>query len=186
MHYTKRAVWHYFLLSSRVLLAWILFHYGWSKLNEGQFGVDDKTMKMKLEDIDLFRLSWYLADHQPFKAFVGTSQIVTSILMIYNRTFFIGALISIPIWLNILIWDMTFMNGMTSALLFRLSFYIMLTIIMLYQRKDELFHSYLVFANDSGNSKFPIWAYLLLPIGAIAVEFILAVPHALLVYFQLL
>jgi len=65
--------WGYFLLSARVLLAWTLLRYGWAKLNDQQFGVDGKILNMPLKSVGLFKLSWYLADHKPFKSFIGIS-----------------------------------------------------------------------------------------------------------------
>lgn len=135
---SKAQVWEYLLLSARVLLAWTLFRYGWAKLTDNQFGVDAQTMSLPLKQIGLFRLSWYLADHQPFKAFIGVSQLIIALLLINNKTVIIGALASIPIWLNILMWDMTFMEGMTRAFMIRLSYYLILTGLILYQERDKI------------------------------------------------
>ncbi len=184
---SKDHYWAYFLLAARVLLAWTLLRYGWSKLNDGQFGVDEKTMNLPLKDIDLFRLSWYLADHQPFKAFVGVSQIVTALLLIVNRTALFGAFVSIPIWLNILAWDMTFMEGFTTAFTFRLSFYLILTGLLIYQSKAQVWTALQSISKQGDNMvKFPLWAYLVLPIAAICVEVIGAIPNAILSYIRLL
>lgn len=184
---SKEHCWAYFLLAARVLLAWTLFRYGWAKLNDGQFGVDEKTMSLPLKDIGLFKLSWYLADHQPFKAFVGISQIVTALLLIVNRTALFGAFVSIPIWLNILAWDLTFMEGFTTAFTFRLSFYLVLTGLLIYQNKVQV---QTAFQNISkqGDSivKFPLWAYLALPVAAICIEVVGATPNAILYYVRLL
>ncbi|GAB3957228.1 hypothetical protein GCM10028805_49330 [Spirosoma harenae] len=122
-----------------------------------------------------------------FKAFIGVSQIVTVLLLGVNRTYFLGALISIPIWLNILMWDMTFMEGFTTAFMFQLSFYLILTGLLIYQARSQALptlHSLL--NQESSRGKFPVWAYLLLPIAAIGVELIGAIPNAILYYTRLL
>lgn len=90
-----------------------------------QFGISEATLNSALKDVDLFRLSWYLADHEPFKSFIGISQIVAGVLILYNRTVLLGALMAIPIWLNILMWDMTFM-GLYTPFTVRLPFYLLL------------------------------------------------------------
>jgi uncharacterized membrane protein YphA (DoxX/SURF4 family) len=98
---SKEQLWDYFILVARVWLAWTLIHYGWSKLTDSQFGVSEATLNQPLKDVDLFRLSWHLAAHEPFKSFIGVSQIITGFLLLYNRTVILGASMSIPIWLNI-------------------------------------------------------------------------------------
>lgn len=174
----------YLLLSVRALLAWTLYRYGWAKLTDGQFGVDDKTMNMALKDIDLFRLSWYLADHQPFKAFIGVSQILCAILLSLNRTAIIGAFMSIPIWLNILVWDLTFMGNMAVAFIFRLSYYLILTGLIIYQEKDKLIPAVILTTQVQQTVKFPIWAYVALPLTAIGVEIAGALPNVVFNYFR--
>lgn len=174
---TKDQIWDYFILTARVLLAWTLIRYGYGKLTDAQFGVTEETMKMPLKDVDLFRLSWYLADHEPFKSFVGISQIITGLLILYNRTLILGALMSIPIWLNILMWDMTFM-GIYTPFTVRLPFYLLLTFLILWHYKDRVL-SALKNCTEGTSTKFkyPIWTYLMLPILAIVLELIGALPN---------
>ena len=174
----------YFLLAARVLLAWTLYRYGWSKLTEGQFGVDEKTMNMALKDIDLFRVSWYLANHQPFKSFIGISQIVCALLLTFNRTVIMGAFVSIPIWLNILMWDLTFMEGMTVAFTFRLSYYIILATLLIYQQKNRVLPALIRVTEQNMTTKFPLWTYAILPLAAIGIELIGAIPNAVLHYLR--
>ena len=181
---SKFQYWDYFLLAARALLAWTLYRYGWSKLTDGQFGVDDKTMNMLLKDVDLFRLSWYLADHQPFKAFVGVSQIICALLLTFNRTVIIGAFMSIPIWLNILIWDLTFMGGMSVAFTFRLSWYLILTFFILYQQKNKVIPALFRITEPNPIVKFPVWAYAILPVTAIGIEIVGALPNVMLNYLR--
>ena len=174
----------YLLLSARILLAWTLYRYGWAKLTDGQFGVDDKTMNMALKDINLFQLSWYLGDHQPFKAFIGVSQIICALLLTLNRTVIIGAFMSIPIWLNILVWDLTFMGNMAAAFAFRLTYYLILTTLIIHQQKDKLIPAILLVTGPKHMVKFPIWAYALLPVTAIGIEIAGALPNMVLNYFR--
>jgi len=175
---TKRQIWDYFILVARVLLAWTLIKYGWSKLTDGQFGVTEETMKLPLKKIDLLRLSWYLADHEPFKSFVGISQIFTAMLILYNRTVIIGALISIPIWMNILIWDITFM-GLCTPFTVRLPFYLLLTSLILWHYRDKVLSALQVcIKGTSPKFKYPVWTYLILPLLALCLEIVAALPSA--------
>ena len=137
---------------------------------------------MALKDIDLLRVSWYLADHQPFKTFIGISQIFCALLLTFNRTVIIGAFVSIPIWLNILMWDLTFMGGMTVAFTFRLSYYIILTTFIIYQQKNKVLPALIIVTEQNINPKFPLWAYAILPAAAIGIELIGVIPNAVLHY----
>lgn len=173
---TKGQIWDYFILIARVLLAWSLIRYGWGKLTDAQFGVTEETMKLPLKDIDLFRLSWFLADHEPFKSFIGISQIFTAILILYNRTVIIGAFMSIPIWINILMWDMTFM-GLYTPFTVRLPFYLLLTFLILWHYKDKILSALQnCIKGTSTKFNYPIWTYLILPFLAICLEIVGALP----------
>lgn len=176
----KKKILDYFILIARVLLAWTLISYGWSKLTDGQFGVTKETMELSLKDIDLFRLSWYLADHEPFKSFIGISQILTALLILYNRTVILGAFMAIPIWINILMWDLTFM-GLYTPFTVRLPFYLLLTCLIFWHYRDRVLLALQNFINGTTTKyKYPIWAYLILPLFAICLELIGALPNVII------
>lgn len=170
----------YLMLVIRVLLAWTLYRYGWAKLTGGQFGVDSKSMDLPLKDIDLMRLSWYLADHEPFRSFIGVSQIFAAILLSFNRTAVIGAFMAIPIWLNILIWDLTFIKGFTSAFTFRLSFYFILTSVFIYYSISNKVGLIKMMTERGSSVHHPLWIYLTLPMGAIVLELAAVLPSAIM------
>ena len=176
--------WDYFILITRVWLALILIQYGWAKLTGGQFGVTEDTMKMPLKEIDLFRVSWYLADHEPFKSFIGISQLLTAALLLYNRTVILGAFMAIPIWINILIWDMTFM-GLYTPFTVRLSFYVLLTSMILWHYKDKILAALQnCIKGTSTKFKYPLWAYILLPLFGMCLELIGAIPNVIIQLFK--
>jgi uncharacterized membrane protein YphA (DoxX/SURF4 family) len=180
----KEQFWDYFILIARLLLAWTLIRYGWGKLVDEQFGVTEATKNLPLKEVDLFRLSWYLADHEPFKSFVGLSQLLTGALLLYNRTVIFGAFMAIPIWLNILIWDMTFM-GLYTPFTIRLTFYLLLTFLVLWNYRDKIRPALQNWVKGTSTKfKYPIWAYLLLPVLAIILELIGAVPNLIIQLFK--
>lgn len=177
---SKAKLWDYFILAARIWLAYTLCHYGYAKLTDGQFGVTLATMDLPLKKVGLFNLSWYLADHEPFKSFVGISQIIVAVLLTYNRTVILGAFMSIPIWLNILIWDMTFM-GLSSPFTARLSAYLILTFLILWHYKERILPAIEILVNGTTTRfKYPFWAYLLLPFFGLCVELLVAVPVGLI------
>lgn len=166
----------YFVLCARVLLAWIFLSYGWSKLNNAQFGLSPEEIAKPVSELGLFKLSWFLFDQQPFKTFVGISQILAGLLLLFNRTLILGALISIPILLNILIIDITYIK--MTGFYWRLSYYLFLDLIILWHYRERLKIAFdAVYKNLSPKFKYPLWAYLLLPIMAIGLEILGVVPR---------
>ncbi|MBI1287675.1 MAG: DoxX family membrane protein [Flavobacteriales bacterium] len=178
---SQSKAWDYFLLVARFLLAWTLLDYGIGKLVGDQFGISEVEMNTQVGELSLFRLSWYLFDHQPFKAFIGISQVVCALLLLLNRTAILGALMSIPILLNILIIDLTIMPpGLMSGFTWRLSSYLILNILILWHYRDRMRHVW-YHLTDNVRTKFgfPLWAYLMLPIMAILLEVMLIIPQTL-------
>ena len=176
---SKAQLWDYFILIARIWLAYMLLKYGYAKLIDGQFGVSKATMDLPLKEVGLFNLSWYLADHEPFKSFIGISQMIAGALLIYNRTVILGAFMAIPIWINILMWDMTFM-GLYTGFTVRIPFYLLLTFLILWHYKEKVLPAIQNFISSTTTKfKYPFWAYLLLPIFGLFLELIGAIPIAL-------
>ena len=96
-------------------------------------------MATQLKDVSLFKLSWYSFDHEPFKSFIGVSQIICGLLLLINRTTLIGAFLFLPIVATILIIDLTFMPiSLAQGFAWRLSFYIFLDLLILWHYKDRM------------------------------------------------
>lgn len=72
-----------------------MLSYGWGKLADEQFGISVKEMATPVKDLGIFKLSWYLFDQEPFKSFIGISQIIAGLLILYNRTLILGVLLSL-------------------------------------------------------------------------------------------
>jgi len=164
--------WDYFILAARFLIGWTFLRYGISKLTEGQFGLTEAEMLTPLAELSPFRISWYLFDFQPFKAFIGVSQVISGLLLIWNRTAILGAFFFLPIVATILIIDITFMPpGFVYAFSWRLSYYILLDLLILWHYRDRM-RTIWKAAWDGINTKFkyPIWVYLTLPFAAIFLE----------------
>lgn len=174
----KQKLLDYFILCARVLIAWTLLSYGWSKLTGDQFGISSKELATPVKDLGLFKLSWYLFDHEPFKSFVGISQIIAGLLLLFHRTLILGALLSIPILINILVIDITYIK--MQGFYWRLSYYLFLDFIILWHYKDRIILAFRnIFCGLTTKFKYPIWAYLMLPIMAIGLEILGVVPRLL-------
>ena len=174
----KQNSWDYFILCARFLLAWTLLRYGWSKLTDGQFGITPEEMEMPVKDLGLFKLSWYLFDQEPFKSFVGISQIIAGLLLLYNRTLILGVLFSLPIWANILVVDITYLK--MPGFYWRISYYLLLYFLILWHYKDRVIVAFkAIFNGTTTKFKYPVWAYLILPVMAVVLEILGTVPRVL-------
>lgn len=169
---SKEKYWDYFILGARFLIGWTFLRYGFAKLTDGQFGISETELGTPLKDLSLFRVSWYLFDHQPFKAFIGVAEVICGSLLIINRTAIIGAFMFLPIITTVLLIDITFMpSDMANAFAWRFSFYILLDLLILWYYKSKMAVIWNeVWQNVNTRFRFPIWAYLLLPPVAIAIE----------------
>ncbi len=178
----REKYWDYFIVVARFLIGWTFIRYGYSKMIDGQFGITPLELATPIKDLNLFRISWYLFDHQPFKYFIGISQLICGSLLIINRTTIIGAFLFLPIVATILIIDLTVMpTGLAIGFAWRLSFYITLDLLILwhYREKMKLIWS-AVWEKVNTKFKFPIWAYMISPIFVIALEIVGALPHMLI------
>ena len=178
MKVKREMLWDYFILCARVLISVTLLGYGWSKLMDNQFGISESEMNMSVKELGLFKLSWYLFDQEPFKSFVGISQVLAGLLLLYNRTLILGVLLSLPILANILVIDITYLK--MTGFYWRLSYYIFLDFLILWHYKDRIIVAFKsIFDGLTTKFKYPIWAYLILPIMAIALEVIGILPRLL-------
>lgn len=164
--FTKAWLWDYFILSARMLLAFIFFVYGAGKLAGYQFGVTPEILAQPMGQVSLMHVAWYCFDHQPFSAFVGISQILASLCLLWNRSALMGALLLLPIAVTIFIIDLTFLNQIV-AFRYMLPFYLGLIFLILYHYRDRM----LVVARTltvgvTTRFSYPVWAYCLLPLMA--------------------
>lgn len=172
----KQKLWDYFILCARVLIAWTLLSYGWGKLTNEQFGISAKQMATPIKDLGLFKLSWYLFDQEPFKSFVGISQMIAGLFLLYNRTLILGVLLSIPILANILVIDITYIK--MPGFYWRLSYYLLLDFLILWHYKDRMIVAFkAIFIGLTTKFKYPIWAYLILPVMAIGLDILGVIPR---------
>lgn len=123
----KKRYWDYFILVARFLLAFTFIKYGYSKFVDGQFGLSSSDLQVPLKDLPLFKVMWFLFDHEPLKTTVGILQIITGILLLFESTAILGVIFFIPIAANIVLMDLSFMDaGMGQAFARRFIFYLML------------------------------------------------------------
>lgn len=173
----KAKLWDYFILSARVLLAYTFIGYGYAKLTGGQFGLTPAQTALPVGQLGLFKLSFYLFGQEPFKSFVGVSQILAGLLLLWNRTALLGALLLLPIAANVLVIDITYIK-ILPAFQWRLSFYIGLIFLIFWHYRDRMITVARALTRGlTTRFTYPWWAYLLLPLAAFGLDVIWVLPH---------
>lgn len=158
--------WDYFILTARVLLAGIFLGYGVGKLVGLQFGVTPEILAQPLGQVSLAHLAWYCFDHQPFSAYIGVSQILASLGLLWNRTALLGALLLLPIAVTILVIDLTYLRQMV-AFQYMLPFYIgLIFLILAHYRARMLVVVRALTQGVTTRFTYPWWGYCLLPLTA--------------------
>jgi len=177
----KYKIFDYFIIVSRFLLAIVFIQYGYSKLTQGQFGLSVEELAKPVKELSLMQIGWFLFDQQPFKAFIGVSQIICGILLLLNRTVLIGALLFLPIAINILIINLTIMpKGLANPLTGRFILYILLDLLIFYHYRIQTINACQVITQKTKPKfKHKIWLYLIVPVLALILEFTPALPALL-------
>ncbi|MVN77701.1 DoxX family membrane protein [Hymenobacter sp. HMF4947] len=171
-------LWDFFILSARVYLAVIFIAYGGAKLSGHQFGITPAETTQPISQLSLFRLYWYLCSFEPFKSFIGISQVVAALLLLWNRTALLGALLLLPIAVNILIADITYLK--MEEFYWRLPYYLGLIFLIFWHYRDRMLAAYRALTQRLTTRFSYAWrAWLLLPLGLLAVEWVGRLPQLL-------
>ncbi|MFC7345528.1 hypothetical protein ACFQO9_02210 [Chryseobacterium zhengzhouense] len=180
----KKRYWDYFILVSRFLLAYTFIGYGYSKLDGNQFGVSADDLLIPLKDSSLFKIMWFLFDHEPFKTVVGILQIITGILLLFEATAILGVVFFIPVAANIVLMDISFMDSaMGTAFTYRFIFYFFLCFLILWNDRERVKIIWNATVKKfSVKLKFPIVLYLAVPVFAVVLSLLSSVPQIIHYY----
>lgn len=162
------------IISIRLLLSVIFFSYGISKLTGNQFGNLTLTeLNTPIKDLSLFKIAWYLFDHQPFKFFTGICEVFAATLLLFRRTTLLGTLVLFPIIINILIIDIMIMpQTLKVSFIFRLTFYLLFCSVLLFFHKEQLIKIKDIIFVKQEYIKFKYWKFLFIPLIMILLEMI--------------
>jgi len=138
----NREVLHHILERvCRYYVCIFLLLYGVGKLAGGQFyrrgqlpeGVANTTLGEALP----FDLAWtFMGYSGAYIAFVGISQVIGALLLLNRRTSLLGVTILIPIMLNIVVFDIVFLD--TYGALASAVIYLLLLLLILYFNRDRV------------------------------------------------
>jgi len=142
----------------------ILNIYAISKIFGGQFYMKGKLpaeiANTTLGEASGFSLAWTFMGHSYFYIlFVGIAQLVGAWFLLWNKTKLIGVLILIPIMVNIIIFDIIFLD-VYPALANAIIVFLMLLLILFFN-KEIIIAAYNKLINSPKNSKVPLKRKLL-------------------------
>jgi len=137
----------------------ILNIYAISKLFGGQFYMNGKLpaeiAKTTLEEASSFSLAWTFMGHSYFYIlFVGFTQLLGAWFLLWNKTKLIGVIILIPIMVNIIIFDIIFLD-VYPALANAIIVFSMLLLVLFFN-KEIIIGAYQRLIDSPKNSKVPL------------------------------
>lgn len=174
---TRGQLLDYAVLAARLLLAFTFISYGYAKLSGGQFGLSATELARPAGQLGLFKLAWYLFGQEPFKSFVGYSQILAGGLLLWHRTALLGALLLLPIAANVLVVDITYLQQLPS-LQWRLAYYLGLIGLIGWHYRSRMVLVWRALTHGlRPRFRYPWWAYALLPLAAGALDLMWVLPR---------
>ena len=156
----------------------ILNIYALSKIFGGQFYMQGKlpleVAETTLGDASSFSLAWTFMGHSYFYVlFVGITQLIGAWFLLWNKTKLLGVLILIPIMINIIIFDIIFLD-VYPALANAIIVFSMLLLVLIFNM-EILIKIFQVLINSSTTSNVPIKRrFLIIGITIIVISLIFA------------
>lgn len=115
--------------------------YGLGKILGGQFyrkgNLPQEIANQTLDTVNSFDLAWTFMGHSyPYILFIGISQLIGAWFLLWDKTKLLGVAILLPIMVNIIVFDINFLDkygALASAII-----YFSLLILILFLNKDRI------------------------------------------------
>ena len=128
-------------LICRLYVSFFLFIYGIAKLFGAQFytaeKIPDEVAQMPIGIAPDFELAWaFMGRSFGYMLFIGLSEMIGAILLLPNKTKLIGTLMLIPIMVNVIVFDIFFLDeygALASAII-----YLIMLLTILGINKDKM------------------------------------------------
>ncbi len=172
----KEKIIDFIILGLRWYLIIYMIKYGISKLTMSQFGVyDPNIIEEPLKNIDSFYVAWHLFQRSIiFNIATGLLELIGGILLIFNRTLIIGALLVLSILAQIFIIDLSFTTSILGfSLPLRIGGMIFSDIVILYYYRNKIIEAWKTLTiGISTRLKYQWWIYPILIIVGILMDFV--------------
>jgi len=156
-----------------------MLDYGWGKLTMSQFSVHDPSiLEQPLKNVNTFYVAWYLYGQSYFFNIVtGILEIIAAILLLFNRTVLIGALMVLAVLGNIFIIDVSFTTSVFGyALPIRILGMMISALLILFYYKKRIISAFKMLTDGiTTKFKYQWWIFLILPIVGFLMDFVWAI-----------
>ena len=123
----------------RFYLALVFLVYAKNKLLQDQFSFQPSLLETQVKNVSLLELQWYIYSFEPFNYFIGITQLVTVFLLVFRKTVFWGAISFIVIITNIVIVNLSVMEGWVQLkMVSKAVFLLGLALVLLAYYKTEI------------------------------------------------
>jgi len=176
---TKEKIFDFGVLILRWYLACFMIKYGWGKLAMTQFGVHNASiLELPLKEVDNFYVAWHLYGRSEFfNISTGIMEIIGALLIIFNRTAILGALLILTILGQIFIIDISFTTDIRGYdLVVRILGMILSALLILVYYKERIIAAFNILTdNVSTKFQYKWWIFLILPILGLLMDIILGI-----------
>ena len=127
-------------ITCRLYVFFFLTAYGIGKIFGGQFyttaRIPDEIAIMPLGQVPDFELAWaFMGRSVGYILFIGIAEIIGAFLLLFNKTKLIGTLILIPIMVNVIVFDIFFLDEYGALGSATIYFLMLLTILVINKEK---------------------------------------------------
>jgi uncharacterized membrane protein YphA (DoxX/SURF4 family) len=179
MKFSRAKVIDFLVLALRWYLAFYMIDYGISKLTGNQFGVfNDAIANKPMNQVGKFYVAWYLFGmDRSFDVFTGLAQIAGGLLIVYNRTLLIGALVLLPILTQIFIIDLAYTTDQFGYVLpIRLGGMVISDVLIMIYYRERIIKALQALVNQTSTKfSYKWWVFLLMPIVGLMMDFVIAI-----------
>jgi hypothetical protein len=131
-------------------LSFIFFGYGFAKVFGNQFSMFTFIADKPLSELNGFEWTWlYFSYSYVYGLFIAFSQFTGAILLVFNRTKYIGALLLVPVIVNIIFIDYCYHIGNDVKVIS--VFYLLVLVYILQPVLEPLFHLLVVKSATAGS-----------------------------------
>ena len=124
--------------------------YGLGKISGGQFyrrgQLPEEVANTTLAQANAFEIAWSFMGYSFYYIlFIGVSQIIGAWLLLWDRTKLLGVAILLPIMVNIIVFDIIFLD--VKDALVNATIYFLMLLYILYANKAKVLHAFTMLTN---------------------------------------
>jgi len=127
-------------ITCRLYVFFFLIFYGIGKIFGGQFytstSIPDEIARIPIGQVPDFELAWtFMGRSFGYILFIGLAEVIGACLLLFNKTKLIGTLILIPIMVNVIVFDIFFLDAYGALGSATIYFLMLLTILLINKEK---------------------------------------------------